>query len=132
MVNEFYRMCEREAKSKCSEKEEVEVCDLSTLYRASVPVVEKCKVVLGDRMEDMEDFKYLGTVLCKHGDRRRLNNLPELGSYRSYNSAKLNERVLPLSSRSCHDPGPNSQPIIGHELSTVPQRHPTPYASMDS
>ena len=34
----------------------------------SVPAVGRCEVVLGrERMEEVKELKYLGTVLCKHG-----------------------------------------------------------------
>ncbi len=34
--------------------------------------VKECKIWLGEeRMEEVSVFKYLGTVLCKHGKRKR-------------------------------------------------------------
>ncbi len=48
---------------------EVEVVDFSNPYRVSVPVAGRCKVDLGgERMEEVKEFKYLETVLCKHGE----------------------------------------------------------------
>lgn len=39
----------------------------NTPYWVSVPVAEGCEVVLvWERMEEVEELKYLGTVLCKH------------------------------------------------------------------
>ena len=41
--------------------------DFNTHYELSVPAVERCEVVLGEKMEEMKKLKYLGTVLCKYG-----------------------------------------------------------------
>ena len=50
------------------ERREVEVVDFSAPYRLSVPTVGRCEVALGEeKMEDVNKFKYLGTVLCKYG-----------------------------------------------------------------
>ena len=54
------------------------------------------------------------------GLKSRLNNSLKLGSYIPYSSARVIERALPLSPRSCCELGSNSQPI-GHKLSTVPE-----------
>ncbi len=36
--------------------------------RVSTPVDERCEIVMGgERMEVVKEFKYLGTVLSKHG-----------------------------------------------------------------
>ena len=48
-------------------RREIEVMDYSTPYRVNVPAIGRCEVVLGEKME-MKEFKYLGTVLCKHGE----------------------------------------------------------------
>ena len=45
--------------------------DFSTSYRVSVSIAGKCKVLLGEKMEEMKMLKYLGTVLWKHGDGRK-------------------------------------------------------------
>ncbi len=42
--------------------------DFSNPYRICVPVAGRCKVDLGERMEEVKEFKYLETVLCKHGE----------------------------------------------------------------
>ncbi len=43
--------------------------DFSNLYKVNVPVTGRCEVGLaGERMEEMKEFKYLGKVLCKHGE----------------------------------------------------------------
>ena len=30
--------------------------------------VGRCEAVLGEKMEEVKEFKYLETVLCKHGE----------------------------------------------------------------
>ena len=42
--------------------------NLVHLIRVSVPAVGRCEVVLGERMEEVKEFKYLGAMLCKHGE----------------------------------------------------------------
>ncbi len=50
------------------ERREEEVIDFSTAYRVRLPPVAKCRIILGsEEMEKVGEFKYLGTVLCKHG-----------------------------------------------------------------
>ncbi len=77
VVDEFCNVCVRrkltvnvgKSKMMVFEREEVEVVDFSNPYRVSVPVAGRCKVDLGgERMEEVKEFKYLGTVLCKHGE----------------------------------------------------------------
>ena len=77
VVDEFYSVCVRRklrvngGKSKVMvfERREVEVVDFSNPYRVSVPVAGRCEVELGgERMEEVKEFKYLGAVLCKHGE----------------------------------------------------------------
>ncbi len=51
------------------ERKEVEVVNFGNQYRVSVPVDNRCKIVMGvERMEVVKEFKYLGTVLSKHGE----------------------------------------------------------------
>ncbi len=45
------------------ERKKAEVVDFSNPYRVTVLVAD-----LGKRMEEVKEFKYLGTVLCKHGE----------------------------------------------------------------
>lgn len=48
---------------------EVEVLTFNTSYKVNAPVAESCVIVLGDnRREVVNEFKYLGTVLCRHGE----------------------------------------------------------------
>ncbi len=50
------------------ERREEEVTDFNTAYRVRLPAVARCRIMLGsEKMEEVSDFKYLGTVLCKHG-----------------------------------------------------------------
>ena len=69
-------------------------------------------------------------TFCLLGLKMRLNKPSELGSYRLYSSAKFNKRVLPLSPRSCHEPGSNSQPVC-HEPTTVPEP-PSSFTFLDA
>ncbi len=74
VVNEFYSVCKRNAgKSKVMvfEKIEDKVIDFNTVYRVRLPAVAECRIMLGsEKMEAVSEFKYLETVLCKHGGRR--------------------------------------------------------------
>ena len=79
MVDEFYSVCTRRklkmnaGKSMVMvfERRKLEVVDFNTPYRVSVPAVGRCEVVPGGKkMEEVKEFKYLGTVLCKHGEMR--------------------------------------------------------------
>ena len=49
------------------ERRELEVVDFDTPYWMSMPAVGRREVVLGEKIEEVKEFKYLGTVLCKHG-----------------------------------------------------------------
>ena len=68
----------------------------------------------------MLSTKITPSYLYSSFDLKRIDNLPELGIYIPYSSARVNERALPLSLRSCREPGSNWQ-SLGHESSTVPQ-----------
>ena len=49
------------------ERREAKLVDFSTPYRVSVPAVGRCEVATYRRRKNEEvNFKYLGTVLCKH------------------------------------------------------------------
>ncbi len=50
------------------ERREEEAINLNTAYRVRLPSVAICRIMLGsEKMEEVSEFKYLGTVLCKHG-----------------------------------------------------------------
>ncbi len=77
VVNQFHSVCSRRklrvnvVKSKVMvfERREVEVVDFGNPYRVNVPVDKRCEIVIrGERVEVVEKFKYLGTVLSKHGE----------------------------------------------------------------
>ncbi len=41
---------------------------IQPLYRVRLPAVARCRLMLGSKkMEEVSEFKYLETVLCKHG-----------------------------------------------------------------
>ncbi len=47
----------------------MEVVNFGNQYRVSVPVDDRCEIVMGgERMEVVKEFKYLGTVLSKRGE----------------------------------------------------------------
>ena len=50
------------------DRREVEMVRCNTLSRESVPPIGKCEAVLGEKMEEVKEFKYLETVLCKYGE----------------------------------------------------------------
>ncbi len=51
------------------ERKDVEVVNLGNQYRVSVSVDDRCERVMGgERMEVVKEFKYLGTVLSNHGE----------------------------------------------------------------
>ncbi len=76
MINEFYNVCKRRklkvnaGKSRVMvfEKKKGEVIDFNIAYWVRMPAVARCRIRLGsEKMEEVSEFKYLGTVLCKHG-----------------------------------------------------------------
>ena len=40
--------------------------DFNAAYRVIMPGVERCELALGEEMEEVKVFQYLGTVLGKH------------------------------------------------------------------
>ncbi len=37
-------------------------------YRVGLEAILRCKIWLGkEKMEEVHEYKYLGTILCKHG-----------------------------------------------------------------
>ncbi len=51
------------------ERREEEVINFNTACRVRLPAVASCWIMLGsEEMEEVSEFKYLGTVLCKHGE----------------------------------------------------------------
>ncbi len=76
VVNEFYSVCKRrklkvnagKGKVMVFERREEEVIDFNAAYRVRLPAVARCRIMLGsEKIEEVSEFIYLGTVLCKHG-----------------------------------------------------------------
>ncbi len=77
VVNEFYSVCKRR-KDKVNagksnvmmfERRAVVVINFNTVYWVRLPAVTSCRIVLGsEKMEEVSEFKYLGTILCKLGE----------------------------------------------------------------
>ncbi len=81
VVDQCHSVCSRRklrvnaGKSKVMvfERKEVEVVNFGNPYRVSVPVDERCEVVMGgERMKVVKDFKYLETPLSKHGEKEEV------------------------------------------------------------
>ncbi len=44
------------------------VIDFNVAYRVRMPAVARCRIMLGrEKMEEVSEFIYLGTVLCNMG-----------------------------------------------------------------
>ncbi len=77
VVDQFHSVCTtrklrvNSGKSKVMvfKRIEVEVVNFENPCRVSVPIAERCKIVLGgERMGVVKEFKHLGTVLNKVGE----------------------------------------------------------------
>ncbi len=45
-----------------------EVVDFVCPYRVGIKCEKECKIILnGEAMDEVNEFKYLGSVMCKHG-----------------------------------------------------------------
>ncbi len=50
------------------ERAREQTIDFAKQYREGSEAILGCKIWLGkEKMEEMNEFKYLGTILCKHG-----------------------------------------------------------------
>ena len=76
VVSEFYNVCQRrKLKVNCEkskvmvfERRKTEVIEFDRQYRIRLENERVCKIVLdGKFLEEVNEFKYLGTVLCKYG-----------------------------------------------------------------
>ncbi len=75
IVNEFERVCKRRklkvnaGKSKVMvfERAREQTINCAKPYRVGADAILGCKIWLGKVMEEVNEFKYLGTILCKHG-----------------------------------------------------------------
>ncbi len=74
VVNEFHSVCKRreikvnaeKSKVMVFERREEKLIDVDTTYRVRLPAVMRCRVMLETKkMEEVSEFKYLGTVLGK-------------------------------------------------------------------
>lgn len=56
------------SKAMVFKRAEMEVIDFTTPCRVRVPTRTVCEINLGgERMEEVKDYKYLESLLCKHG-----------------------------------------------------------------
>ena len=76
VVSEFHNVCQRrKLKVNCEkskvmvfERRKTEVIEFDRQYRIRLENERVCKIVLdGKFLEEVNEFKYLGTVLCKYG-----------------------------------------------------------------
>ncbi len=76
IVDEFDRVCRKRklklnaGKSKVIvfERAREQIIDFAKPYRVGSEAILGCKIWLGkEKMEEINGFKYLGTILCKHG-----------------------------------------------------------------
>ncbi len=76
IVDEFDRVCKRRklkvnaGKSKVMvfERAREQTIDFAKLYRVGLEAINEWKIWLEkEKMEEVNEFKYLGTILCKHG-----------------------------------------------------------------
>ncbi len=83
IVDEFYRVCRRRklkvnaGKSKVMgiERAREQTIDFAKPYRVGSETMTGCKIWLErEKMEEVTEFQYLGTVLCKHRNRERRDN----------------------------------------------------------
>ncbi len=76
VVNELFSVCKRrklkvnagKSKVMVSERKEEEAINFNAACRVRLPAVTSCRIMLGsEKMEEVSELKYFGTVLCKHG-----------------------------------------------------------------
>ncbi len=75
IVDEFEKVCKRQklkvnaGKSKVMvfETAREQTSNFTKPYRVGSEAIPNCKIWLGkEKMEEVNEFKYLGTILCKH------------------------------------------------------------------
>ncbi len=68
VVNEFFSVCKKgklkvnagKSKVMVFSRREEEVVDFNTAYRVSLPVVARCRIMLGsEKMEEVSELKYV-------------------------------------------------------------------------
>ncbi len=76
LVAVFYSVCKRrklkvnvnKSKVMVCERSRSEVVDFVCPYRVGIECQKECKIILnGEEMEEVNEFKYLGSVMCKLG-----------------------------------------------------------------
>ncbi len=76
LVNVFDSVCKRRKLKVNVNKSQVMVCEWSRSevmdfvcpYRVGIECEKERKIILnGEEMEEINEFKYLGSVMCKHG-----------------------------------------------------------------
>ncbi len=102
-ADEFERVCKRRkskmnaSKSKVMvfEKAREQTIDFAKPYRVGSEDIPECKIWLGkEKMEEVNEFKYLGTILCKHGSmegeirERTVKGRQVMGALESYERKK--------------------------------------------
>ncbi len=103
IVDEFDRVCKRRklkvnaSKSKVMvlERTREQTINFAKPYRMGSEAILECKIWLGkERMEEVNEFKYLGTILCKHGSMegeirvRTVKGRQVMGAMESYDGKK--------------------------------------------
>ncbi len=103
IVHEFERVCKRRklevnaGKSKVIvfERAREQTIDFAKSYRVGSEAIPDCKIWLRkEKMEEVNEFKYLGTILCKHGSmegeirKRTVNGRQVMGALESYERKK--------------------------------------------
>ncbi len=80
LVSVFDSVCKRRKLKVNVNKSKVMVCEWSrsevvdfvSPYRVGVECEKECKIILnGEAIEEVNEFKYLGSIMCKHGGTER-------------------------------------------------------------
>ncbi len=65
---ENFKVNASKSKVTVCERSRNEVVDFVRPYRVGIECEKECKITLnGEEMEEFNEFKYLGSVMCKHG-----------------------------------------------------------------
>ncbi len=130
IVDEFDRVCKRRklkvnaGKSRVMvfERARKQTINFAKPFRVRSEAILECKIWLGrERMEAVNEFKYLGTILCKHGSmegeirertvkcRQVMGAMERVMKGRNVSMAVKRESGIVLSSRHCHMPQRHGQ-----------------------
>ncbi len=103
IVDEFGRVCKRRklkvnaGKNKVMifERAREQTINFAKPYRVGSKAILRCKIWLGkEKMEEVNESKYLGTILCKHGSmegeirERTIKGRQVMGALKSYEGKK--------------------------------------------